>query len=223
MKKLLVLSMVLASFVSYGQNRTNKLEIIWCENYTPLTNAVGWVQNEKSGKWVSGINLIKDEFYEIEYNNQFNSIQFRGFNYKEQKYYALVIKKVGVYWDYPALGRGFHTFPKTLVYILNNEEFDKLKNITSECVLKTNIAGDNMEYEQGNETFIKNSIRTYLEDKRDNYGYYDYFKIIKTKSNGKDTYRFKLPETTDKENDIDFTKMYFETPTINQFTTLVKK
>jgi hypothetical protein len=221
MKKLLVVTgLVLSSIVSYSQSRVNKSEIKWSENYTPLTNATGWIQDEKSGKWISGVNVIKEEFYDIEYTNQFNSIQFRGFDYKEKKYYAMVIKKIGVYWDYPTIGRGFHTYPKTLIYVLPSEEFNKLKTVNDEYTINTIIAGDNMEYEQGNETFIKNSVRMFMEETKNDSEYYNHFKVIKTKSNGKDVYRFNLPE--DSLEEVNFKKMYFEVGSINKFTTLLK-
>jgi hypothetical protein len=227
MKQIYLVAIVLSLFFSVkSQDRVNKSPIVWDAKSQPLTTSVGWILNDKTGKWVSSPNLIKEEFWDIDYSQQFNSIQFRTFKYNEKNYYTLIVKKVGVYWDYPTIGRGHHTFPQHCVYILTEDEFNKIKTLDSVCILKMQLANSSEYYDvvykkQNPESFITGALRQNLEKTGIDYGFYN-MKIIKTKSNGKYVYRFLLPTNSYISENIDLSSKYFEIPSISSLVTLSK-
>ena len=217
---------LIASVSVFSQDRVDKKSIIWETKSQPFTSSIGWVLDEKTGKWVSSPNLIKEEFWNIEYTQQFNSLQFRMLKYDNKNYYAFIIKKIGVYWDYPSIGRGFHTFPQQYVYVLEEEEFNKLKTLDSECTIKMKFANSSEYYyvvdkKESAESFITNTVRKELDNTGISYGYYN-MKIIKTTSKGKTVFRFLLPTNSYTSENIDLSNKYFESTSISQLVTLLK-
>ena len=222
MKKLLVLTMVLVSFASYGQDRVNVIKPNFTEVSLPLTQATGWNFDDVSGKWLSYPNHIIDTDEE----QNFYSIDFRKIKHKERNYYVMFIKKKSYYFDYPSIHRGYHSYVQYISHTFTEEEYNKLKNINDEVELKS-VCGTDFNHmwedEKNPIKFIKDWTIKEL-DEPDSYEYIHIFKVQKTTSKGKVVYRFLLPYTEKGLSSFsgDFKTSYFETSSINSLLTFTK-
>ena len=230
MKKLLVLSMVFASFVSYGQDRVNRSKLSFDQSSEMLTNSIGWSYNETLGEWIDYDNVIdKDKNYKDKYkslqgayqmsNNsfKFNNLQVKTLVFEGNKYYILIQDKWTGRYKYPSIQQDWVKFRKVDGLIFNETEYQNLinyKTINFYCVVEYDL-----EFEDYNETKFLDLIQTELSKPKDSYdrkyGSKWAMMITKTKDN---KIRFLTPTILDlivKYKTYDFTKMYFETDMIN--------
>lgn len=237
MKKLLVLSMVLMSFVSYSQDRVNRTKLSFQESSEILTSSVGWEYNEELGEWVDYPNVIdrdkkfKDQYKSLQGSYQmsqkgfkFNSLQVKTITYEGKKYYVLLHNKWSGRWKYPSIREDWMEYKQVDALIFDEKEYQNLINYNT--VNFYIVLQYGLEFEDYNETKFLDLIQTELSRPKDyyerKYAYKYLMMISKTKDNN---IRFLTPTISDlivKYKTYDFTKMYFETD-INNFSKLFLK
>ena len=218
MKKLLVFSMVLVSFVSYGQDRVDLSTPSWSGEYQSITKSIGWKYNSDIGKWVSNENTIYPKKLDYIFYGaiNFTKIQIKELNFESKKYYVLLIDELDNYYKYPAIRQDPVEFKKITGYVIDEVDFNKLKNIDDEVTIRTIRAESITNINEPNEQNVDRGFRVrlggVLNKKSSKFSYV--FKVKKTMSEGKIVYRFLLPITLYDGKDFD-TKKVYETRNIN--------
>ena len=237
MKKLLVLTMVMLSLSSYGQDRTNRSKLSFLQSSEILNSSIGWQYNETLGEWIDYDNTIDDEknykdkykslqgSYQMSNNSfKFNSLQIKTLTFEDKKYYVLIHDKWTGKYEYPSIRQDWKVFKQIDGLIFDEKEYQNLMNyntINFYCVVEYSL-----KYEDYNETKFLDLIQTELSKPKDSYdrkyGSKWGMLITKTKDN---KVRFLTPTILDlivKYKTYDFTKMYFETDmnNFNKLTTI---
>jgi hypothetical protein len=248
MKKLLVLSMLLVSFVSYGQDRVNRSKLSFDQSSEMLTNSIGWSYNETLGEWIDYDNVIdKDKNYKDKYkslqgayqmsNNsfKFNNLQVKTLVFEGNKYYILIHDKWTGRYKYPSIQQDWVRFRKVDGYIFTESEYSNLRE--HKKVTFNDVVEYDLEFEEYNETKFLDLIQTKLSTPKSSYEIKygpstRWGMLINKTKEGK--IRFLTPTdlkyvefTPTKMNPYDmrvynFEKMYFETD-MNNFNKLIIK
>jgi hypothetical protein len=236
MKKLLVLSMVFVSFVSYGQNRVDAPRLSWYEKSLSINGSDFWSYSDYEKKWSKTNSLNNVEFLKnVNDGSQFNSMYVNSIFHKGKKYYVLVQRIMTYYYYYPSIYRDRYDFTTWKLSVFNETDFEKIKNIQVGEEVNINslyhyYAGNTAGY--GHKTFdegIKNSLNGVLREYFDadfqnvyesDKGYV--FRVKKTTNNGNIVYRFLTPYKNRGYSDIDFEKCYFERTSIKELFTFTK-
>ena len=229
MKKVsMVLLFALVTIISYGQDRVNRTKLTFSESSASLTSVVGWKYNETLGEWIDYQNVISnDKDYKTKYTslqgsymmskaeNTFNNIQTKTLIYNNKKFYVIIWNRWRGSYEYPAIERDWSEHPYTIGYILEESEFNNLKNYQEPRIYS--IVDYNQKYESYNETKFLDLIQTKLStstEKRD----YKWILPIKLNNNKvrflEPTIETLLRNTTKSKYwtpIYDFDKEYFET------------
>jgi len=199
-----------------AQDRVNKQALEFLKSSDSLTNVTGWAYNEQKGKWVEHKNFILDSddpFPSLGLQN-FTNITAKTFNINNKNYVALIIKYWEGYFQYPALKKGYVSSMTEKAVIFDEKEYDKIKNLKTETVLKVlkvadRSAGDN------DEAFMGSINRSFDRPNKSSHTF-----PIRKAENG--NIRFFLPGYHSKYSNLQFDKNYFETDPIN-FSKLIIK
>jgi len=243
MKKLLVFSMVLVSFVSYGQNRVDAPRLNWYEKSQSINGSDFWSYSDYEKKWSKTNSLNNVEY--LSYVNDvphFNSMYVNSIFHNGKKYYVLVQRIKTYYYYYPSIYSDRYDFTTFKLSVFNEIDFERIKNIQVGEEIKINAlyhyyagntAGYNETFEQSVKSSLNIILRGYFETDFQNVyesdkGYV--FRIKKTTNNGNLVYRFLTPYKVGgyKYNkgfgysDVNFEKYYFETISIKQLFTFTK-
>jgi hypothetical protein len=225
MKKLLVFSLALISFASYGQDRINRSKLAFQQSSENLSSSTGWSYNETLGEWVDYNNTIdNDKFFKDKYKSlqgryqmskrvNFNNLQIKTLIFEGTKYYILIHDKWSGRYKYPSIRQDWVEFKKVDGFIFSEAEYQNLlnyKTINFYCVVEYDL-----EFEEYNETKFLDLIQTELSKPKDSYDrkYGSKWGMMITKTKD-EKIRFLTPIILDlavKYKQFDFTKMYFET------------
>jgi hypothetical protein len=224
MKKLLVFSMLLVSFVSYGQDRINKKPTTITIK-KQLTQSIGWML-DKSGEWKSRPNripkadvdkiLIDYEFDGLGEDN-FISYQVGEIKVDDSVYVILIKKSKDGFYKYESIQRGWTPCLSASYYIFTKNEFEKLKNIKDDEINIIDVKSvlfEDINYVITNDNLLYQIKKDILEKKLE-YGFSDYsngnLRIIIHPITKQNKTRFMF-ETLSRysDNNVDETKKTFK-------------
>lgn len=225
MKKLAFFFIVFPCLV-FAQSRENRVNITFQEKSEKLTEAPGYLYKGSTGNWVENNNVISSSECSNDPCKSFSEqnfkwMQFATVEHKGKKYYILLFESVSGAYKYPNIKRDWSTEMKTIYFILDDGEYNKIKSTvesqTSENVDivserftgyitdRYNDLGEDKAY---NEMNLLAKITTDLEKEPSKYTK-SCFKINSQKVDGKDVVRFRLPGLCSRISKI-FDTQYFE-------------
>ena len=115
-----------------AQERTNKQPIKFDNKSKKLTNAVGWRLNDENGIWVSNKNVIDKNicppFWVSRIYQNFNWLQFATIFIGSQKYYILLLEKLGGAYKYPNIKQDWETNHEIHFFVIDTNDYVNLKN-----------------------------------------------------------------------------------------------
>ena len=218
MKKLLLI-LLCFPFISFGQERINKLPQIKLINKSPkLQKATGWSYSTYHEKWYSCKNCIP-EFRErrVFKNNyvlngklreNFTSIQSAKINSFE-KYVFIIGEKTGKY-KYPNLQMDWVWWVSNELYIMSPEEILQIPTLVNKAEGKNTTV--RFPYYRHKKSKKKNAILLEISKMLNTVSYGEAKWHINSQIlNGKHIVRF-LPPNFSRDKDVDFEKTYYEVP-----------
>jgi len=127
----LVAFLILVTTIGNSQSRENKTSVNFSTETTKLENAIGWQQNDKTGKWIENNNVIDDKecpSYWISHISQnFQWIQFKTIKKNDLNYHVFLYEKLGGEYKYKNIREDWQTDKKTFFFILTEEQYTDLK------------------------------------------------------------------------------------------------
>jgi hypothetical protein len=217
MKKTLLL--IIASILllsASAQERINESKKTFLETSDILTNAIGWSYNKSKGEWFDNKNVIFykkiESIYEYHASHteqNFINIQVKKINSNGNVFYALFIKQWTGRWKYPSIRQDWEYNIRDKIYLFDEKEYKKIKNIKGEVDLISYYEiyfFEDVDRLTDNE--IINKINVETQKQRE-----PYLKMIfKLKEADDGSIRFLLPVTeTTLKYSRDFNNEYFET------------
>ncbi|MCW4470366.1 hypothetical protein OGH69_15435 [Flavobacterium sp. MFBS3-15] len=200
-----------------AQERVNGTKPAFSAESGKLESATGWAFNTADQEWVDYPNMISsDKGYKGKYVSSMNgtaqsmtdqsflSIQTKALNYKNKKYFVILVEK----WE----GRqkyshsSYSTIQETIAYIYTDKEYTKILNLAKPVSIKTNMSVRIVSSDL-TETGLISEIHKKIDDPykpSDSY----IFNVMKS-TEGK--IRFYLPEKFGYSDIHDFKSEYFET------------
>jgi hypothetical protein len=207
MKKVFLILVFSFTNLLFSQPRTNEVKIQFEKVSNSLTEATGWKYDTLKGEWVE--NKTNNGQNNCDETN-FYTLFFTKIKFENKDYYVFNINSLDGAYKYPSIKKGFYSYNVIRSYLLDETEYNKLKNGES---------GTSKYYEIT--TFIdsKNVGEKELNDLRDNVvvrlkgNNPKTTNLIRVKKEGEDLVRFILPlkaEYKILEKYWDFDKKYFE-------------
>lgn len=210
MKKKLFATFVFTalSLTAFSQDRVDSTPESLSMKSQEITKALFWKKDSKTGKWKSNKNNARPYLGEGVHSDNFNTI-FIG-DFKGHRYLFLDFFKGG--WRYPALEREWMYFRYILAGLLNEEQYNSLRDLKTEqaCSIMPKcynmmFKGDN-EYSPALFLSVTETLRSVEEEKGSDEPIY-LITVKRTLSDGQDVVRFLVyPHGSDTL--IDFN--YFE-------------
>jgi hypothetical protein len=207
MKNIFLILILSFTTISFSQPRTNEVKLQFEKVGNSLKEATGWKFDSLKGEWI-------EEKTKNGQNNcdsaNFYSLFFTKIKYENKDYYVFNITTLDGAYKYPTIKSGFYTYKIIRSYLLDEIEYNKLKNGES---------GNSKYYEIT--TFIdsQNIGEKELNDLRDNVvvnlkgNNPKTTNSIRVKKEEGDLIRFILPLKTEYkilEKYWEFDKKYFE-------------
>lgn len=126
-----------------GQKRVDGAEIVKISKQSQIVSSIiGWYYDDIYHKWCGYYNIIWPEFknnnktpkyppsYYYDYNDEeVLNLQIKMVNYKGENIYMLYVGQLDSYYDYPTIEQGYHSYKKTTVFFIKQEEYDKMWNL----------------------------------------------------------------------------------------------
>jgi hypothetical protein len=207
MKKVLLILVLSFTTLIFSQPRTNEVKLQFEKVGNSLKEATGWKFDSLKGVWVENkTNNGQNNCDETNFYNLF----FTKIKFENKDYYVFNITSLDGAYKYPTIKSGFYSFKVIRSYLLDEIEYNKLKNGES---------GTSKYYEITTFIDTNNIGEKELNDLRDNV-------VVKLKGNNPkttnlirvkkeegDLVRFILPlkaEYKILEKYWDFDKKYFE-------------
>lgn len=207
MKKVFLILVLSFTTLLFSQPRTNEVKIQFEKVSNSLKEATGWEFDSKKGEWVeSKTNLGQNSCAGTNFYNLF----FTKLKFENKDYYVFNITSLDGAYKYPSIKSGFYSFNVISSYLLDEIEYNKLKNGES---------GTSKYYEITTLIDSQNIGEKELDDLRDNIvvrlkgSNPKTTNSIRVKKEGGDLVRFILPlkaEYKILEKYWDFDKKYFE-------------
>jgi hypothetical protein len=207
MKKVVLIFVLSFTTLLFSQPRTNEVKIQFEKVGNSLKEATGWEFDTLKGVWVENkTNNGQNNCAETNFYNLF----FTQIKFENKDYYVFNINSLDGAYKYPSIKKGFYSFNIIRSYLLDEIEYNKLKNGES---------GTSKYYEIS--TLIDSKIigEKELNDLRDNVvvrlkgNNPKTTNLIRVKKEEGDLVRFILPlkaEYKVLEKYWDFDKKYFE-------------
>lgn len=212
MKQFLAI-LFLATFTLQAQDRVNEAESRSFDASTEtMTSATGWLNY--SGQWIDHLNVInrdnsdkgkKKSGASMSFEPQnFEEISTKKFSYKNKTYYVIVVKNWSGAYLYPALKQNWEERLSKTGYVIEEKEFNKLKNIDKPIEVKAlrSIYISTSEYESGK--FVKSAEEALEKRKSVTY-------VMPVMKTDKGMIRFYIPAYFPANDKYDFNHSYFET------------
>lgn len=200
-----------------AQERVNGTKPAFAAESGKLESATGWAFNTADQKWVDYPNMISsDKDYKGKNaismsgtaqsmtDQSFLSIQTKTLNYKNKKYFVILVEKWAGRQKYSH--SSYTKVQETTAYIYTDKEYNKILNLTKPVSIKTNMAV-NIESSDLTETGLISEIHKQIDDAYKPSRQY-IFNVMKS-TEGK--IRFYLPEKFGYSDAHDFKNEYFET------------
>ena len=202
-----------------GLEPSDKAMPVFTKKSEPLTQATGYDQDKKTGKWIQNNNLISDmvvtpnDSFNIGFTDQ-NLIWFRSatLTYDAKKYYAFYYYYLSGQYKYPETKVDWIPFHATKFIIVEQADYLAFKNARmqkkGETISLTTIRSNTAEITGDfNEAKLLAEIASVLDNKRLHKDFC--FAASAQSLNGKNIVRFRLPESCYFTKDLP--KEYFET------------
>jgi len=223
----MVAIVLIASVVSYGQDRVNRTKLFFSEHSKTITNSVGWTYNKTIGEWVDYQNVIsEDKSYKEKYNSlqggymksrttfNFDSIQTKTVNFQDKKYIVLLVFGWKGRYKYPSIKQDWINYNVVNTYFIEEKEYQKLKNFSTAKI--TGSFTYDVEFEKYDEVKLLDLIQNEITNPKPHYSNREMVMMVtKTKDN---LVRFLTPTISELFEStkyfpaiVDFSKSYFET------------
>lgn len=133
MKKLLLISICLITFIGFGQSRTNAVIPEFDSLGAKLETATGWKYNSESGQWIDNPNYIdykKGNTFWISHTYQnFNWIRFGQITINNSNYMVLLFEKKSGYYEYPNIQEDWNETKETHFVVFTEDQYTDIKSI----------------------------------------------------------------------------------------------
>ena len=124
--------LILLNILSNAQSRENKVIVQFSSKSKKLTEATGWAQNEKTGKWIENKNVISDRecppYWVSHVSQNFIWMQFSTIQNGDQKYYVFLYESLGGRYKYPNIQEDWEVDKYTFFFIMTPTEYENIKN-----------------------------------------------------------------------------------------------
>jgi hypothetical protein len=220
MKNLFILTAFLLLLVTSAtaQERVNGVAPTFSEESGKLTSATGWAYNPTDKDWVDYPNMISNNkdykggsISSMENgraqsmtDQSFLSIQTKALNYKNKKYFVILVEK----WE----GRqkysysSYTTLKETVSYIFTDKEYKKMQNIIKPVSIKTNMVA-RIESSDLTDAKLIEAIHEKIDEPYKPSTQYTFYVMKSTEGQ----IRFYLPEKFSYKDTHNFKEAYFET------------
>lgn len=180
------------SSLVFSQKREDGVMIDFLKTGDSLTKAnLYWYDNDKE-KWIEKLNAV---------NSYFGVPQFKMIIVDNKKHFVMCVKTVEVRYKYPTLEQGRYIADIYKGFIFSEEEYSKLKNLSSAFTEYDEVTTSNLDLEEFRVRVIKR-----LKGEIGGGGRLP----MKVKKEDDLTVRFMFPEKEESWR-IPFEKRYFET------------
>lgn len=161
MKKTVLLLMGLIPLFLFAQPRVDgDKPLVISKTSQVISNPIGWSYDDITKKWCGYIGVIYDEyknnnkkpiapsisgisdyFFKSTNNHSVLSMQMKETKIDTITCYLLYVQRYWIEWDYPAIQRGRHNYKEFAIYVLPEEEYNKLWDLDT-IVTKLCLGGD---------------------------------------------------------------------------------
>jgi hypothetical protein len=203
MKKLLLITLLLFSVLSFSQVRVNEILPSFIEISNPLIETNHYEFSKYNGKWDEKTN---------EGSYFFQKLEFRTIEHSQIKYYVLIIHEFDGAYRYPSIKKDFVSWSSLRAYIFTSEQYNILKKYNAVSSNFPEIVTDAISNDGLEDLNIK-IINILKSKQRTNYN-----ATFKIKKEDENTIRFILPLKSKYrilESNYGFDKKYFETTILN--------
>lgn len=139
-------ALLLAVAFCYGQERTNRAKLSFCNEGTVLTNIMGWAYNDRIGEWVSCLNRLESdkeqvhvkslkEYYMSRIFNNIISLQIKTTICNDTPYYVVVWEKWDGEYKYPHIYEEWEKWRTKYFLMLTKENMDQLRNLANKPIV----------------------------------------------------------------------------------------
>jgi hypothetical protein len=193
---------------AYSQSRQNKKMLEFSEKSEKITKAIGWYQNDATGKWEQNKNVIYKEkcpsYWVSHLHQNFKWIQFRTITKDSLKYYVLVYEKHSGAYKYPSIKKNWEKENQTHFLVLTQEDYSLLKETVSKkeaknISIKSNIADyttDRFKILGGEHLYNEENLKAKITKAIESPSYSEKCLRINAQNvDGVDVVRFRVPET----------------------------
>jgi hypothetical protein len=148
-KTKLLLFAVLTLFTirtSLAQAREDQKDLVFAQKSGRMTSAVGWIKNEKTGRWISHQNFIGEDAGLLGLNDipDFIWVQMGSFSHLGNKYFVWYYYCHSGYFTYPALSQGWVPYNTIDFVVMDMPQYSKIyKAIQSEgkAIVSVSLSG----------------------------------------------------------------------------------
>lgn len=126
---------LIATNMSFSQNRTNTKTISEVKNTDFLKKVKGWYFDDDNGKWIENQNMIYYKSASMRYSFAHRNLDSMTINkvlLKDIPYYVLLINKESGYYEYPTIKEDWKSTRSVKYLIFDKAEYIKIKNLLNE-------------------------------------------------------------------------------------------
>ena len=204
MKKIILIILLFLDICVNAQDRRNLPNYVFDAKSQAITVGKFWLHNGM--EWESTTNNSTKWFGSKGRN--FVSIRLNRLTLDTVKYYVLIDRYWGGYYEYPSINVGWHDYQKVCALTFNEKEIKKLRNIENNKVIALEILSEYEDYFQSQWTSYSDRKNiSYIKDNLQERASSDSVMVKKTIQSGQAVIRLIIPDGIWLN---DFEKAYIE-------------
>jgi hypothetical protein len=210
MKKTLLFAIIL--FVGIlnvkAQSRTNKVMLEFNSKTPKITSAVGWMKNDKTGKWIENKNVVSDKkvssSWKSHVSQNFKWLQFSTITKNGKDYYVFLYEKEDGEYKYPNIYEDWKPEIRTCFVVFSKAQYNKIKtqvqlNTGKNIKMTSKISGymsDRFKILGGEHLYNEDNLLAKITKAIETPSYSNICFIINAQvTDGANVLRFRIPES----------------------------